>query len=108
MILFNISSWDFDKFFVSRANGEPPLYLGLIESEESLSFLIPTLPILSFPKALSCLPILDALSLGLPKGFFSLYPSGTLKVSGISYEPVTWSGSNISQNELSLFSASDW
>ena len=77
----NILALRFLLFLVSSANGLPPLYCGLIESDSSPSFLIPSEPILSFPSALSCVFRLVTFSDGRPKSTSSSYPKGTLVAS---------------------------
>ena len=67
----------FREFFVSRANGEPPLYCGLIESDSSLSLVTPDLPILSFPKALPCVLIWFAIVYEMLRNKFKNYNSIT-------------------------------
>jgi hypothetical protein len=77
----NILLFRFGLFLVSRANGLPPLYCGLIESDSSPSFLIPSDPILSFPNALSCVFLSVIFSSGRPKSASSSYPTGTFVAS---------------------------
>ena len=81
LILLKAYAFLFRLVLVSNAKGDPPLYWTLIESDSSLSWVTPAAPILSFPKALSCVFLSVTFSFGLPKGSFSSYPSGTSPLS---------------------------